>query len=186
MKQLLTVLALAALATACTDIPTQPESATLAVRTLSYTESGNPNGRLRLFWPTADGMCGMWDAQDQLITMNCVNNYTPDASGVYGFTIWADGKVSNETGKAVVYGPTHYPAFLPDLYLAIFGPAGSLRPDGLMPLCDWNLRQYPDAYTTWDLSTVLCTTNWSYTISASGKARMHALFDPAHTYDPYP
>lgn len=182
MKRLITMLALAGLATACSDNPTQPESATLAVRTLSYTESGNPNGRLKFFWPTADGMCTVWDTEGILVVVNCYN-FVPAGDKVFGFTLWADDKILNPSGRAVVFGPTNYPPSLVANYALYFGvgPKG-----GVMPLCDWNLREYPDAYSTWDLSTLLCTTNWSYTISASGTARMHALFDPAHTYDPYP
>jgi hypothetical protein len=179
----MTLLALAGLVTACSDIPTQPESATLAVQMRSFTQSGNDNGRVRLFWPAEDGMCTMWDTEGSLVVMNCANNYPPLASGVFGFTIYADGKILNPTGRAVVYGPTNYPPSFAEIYATYFGVSPK---DGLMPLCDWNLRVYPNAYFDWDLSTLLCTTNWSYTISASGKARMHALFDPAHTYDPYP
>ena len=182
MRSLLSLLAVAGLVTACGDTPTQPESARPAVRTRAFTESGNPNGRLRLFWPQADDFCGAWDAEGAPVYVNCSNFYTPN-SEIYGFTIWADDKILNSTGRAVVFGPTHYPSFLTEIYETYYG----ITPrNGLMPLCDWNLRLYPDAYDTWDLSTMLCTTNWSYTISASGKARMHALFDPAHTYDPYP
>lgn len=182
MKRLITVLALAGLVTACSDNPTQPESAVLAFRTQSFTESGNPNGRLKLFWPAADGMCTVWDAEGNLVVVNCYNFY-PANDKVFGFTLWADEKILNPSGRAVVFGPTNYPQTVVDIYANYFG----IHPrNGQMPLCDWNLRDYPDAYSTWDLSTVLCTTNWSFTISASGKARMHALFDPAHTYDPYP
>ncbi len=183
MKRTLALIAVVGGILACADTPTVPESATLASRTQHFTQTGNDHGRLRLFWPAADGMCTMWDAQGEIVVMNCVNSYPPSAAGTFGFTIWADGKTLNTTGRAAVYGPTNYPAFLPEMYAMYFGVGPR---NGEMPLCDWNLRDYPDAYQTWDLTTLKCTTNWSYTISASGKARMHALFDPAHTYSPYP
>ena len=183
MKRLIALMALAGTLAACSDLPTPTEQATLSVRTQSFTQSGNPNGRLYMFWPVQDAFCGMWDTQEQLLFVNCSASFRPEGSGVFSVTYWAEDKILNHTGKAAVYGPTRYPAVLADAYAHL---GISPLPDGQMPLCDWNLREYPDAYTTWDLSTMVCTTNWRYTISASGKARAHVIFDPAHTYDPFP
>ncbi len=183
MKRLITMLALAGLVTACSDNPTQPESATLVRRSSNFTQSGNENGRIRFFWPAADQACTMWDAEGQIVFMNCTNFYPPNADGVFGFRMESDGKILNPTGKAAQFGPTNYPPFLLEMYGMYFGVG---LHDGQMPLCDWDLSKYPNAYTDWDLSTLWCTTNWSYTISASGRATMHALFDQAHTFDPYP
>jgi hypothetical protein len=48
--------------------------------------------------------------------------------------------------------------------------------DGKMPVCDYNYATDPEE-TTW-----ICTTNWHYTISASGEGQMIEVADPAHSF----
>jgi len=93
---------------------------------------------------------------------------------VFTFHIFASG-LPNYAGKAVHFGPTNHTASMQAMYYDLSEGLVTLV-DGKMPVCDYNLATDPEQ-TTW-----ICTTNWHYTISASGEGRMTQVADPAHSF----
>lgn len=169
MRKLFPILALAALA-ACSERPTQPTN-----DGPQFASQGAPHGAWVVRYSAADNWCSFWDASGNfdLPMVPCQWNYTPGPKGTFHMRIWTTGTVPNATGRAVHFGPTSYPQGLADAYLYWYGvyPVG-----GLMPLCDFNTLRDPT------YSTLICSTNWHYTISASGKATLQFEADPGHSY----
>lgn len=180
MKRLMTIVVLSGLVSACSDSITQPESARLVARAPQQLAGGNGVGSLHFRATAEQAACNLWDTDGGLSWVKCVVTITE--SGGMGWVLTTDGKIPNSTGKAAIYNATNYPQVMSDTYLAVFGVTPR---DGVMPVCDWDAKKYPDAYVTWDLTTLMCTTNWRYTISASGHGTFTARFDKAHTYYPF-
>jgi hypothetical protein len=89
---------------------------------------------------------------------------------IYGTGIY------NPTGRALHFGPTHYPQAMADFYKSFF----DVEPvDGQMPMCDYNVLTDPS------LEWLICSTNWHYTISASGQGTLIWIVDPGHSWTKY-
>lgn len=180
MQKRIAVLALAVLLSACSESITPPESVRLIARGPQAVAGGNGVGSLHFRFDAGQAACNLWDTDEALWWVDC--KITITESGGMGWVLTTEGKIPNSTGRAAVYNASRYPQEMVDIYFAVFGVTPR---DGLMPVCDWDVKKYPDAYTTWDLTTLMCTSNWRYTISASGHGTFTARFDTAHTYYPF-
>lgn len=181
MRRLFAVLALSALVAACSESPTQTEAAVAVARAPQQLAGGNLNGSLHWKFDTGTMWCSLWDTDEVLVWVNCSIVYTDNG---FGWVMKTDGPILNSTGKAAVYNSTHYPAQL----VAWYEPLGVGPIKGVMPLCDINVKLYPDA-DPWgpnmDFTKFACTTNWRYTISASGIGTLTTRWDKQHTYFPF-
>lgn len=184
MRKLFAVLAVVAFAAACSDQPTQP-----AAERPQLATAGSPNGAWVQRYSAEDMFCGFWDDQgNPLPPVPCTMVSTPAPSGLVHMRIYSDGKIPNASGRTVRFGPTNYPTFLSDWYMATFGIGPT--PEGLMPLCDWNVREYPGAWSEFPIPAdkmplLICSTNWHFTISAAGKGMLVWVADPARSWRPF-
>ena len=168
MRKLFAALTLAALAAACSDEPTRPSS-----DGPQLARQASAHGGWVVRYSADDNWCGFWDADNNFLPpVPCQWVYTPGPNGNFNMRIWSTEPVPNPTGRAYHSGPTNYPQLLADWYLEVYGVTPV---NGMMPLCDFNALQDPT------YSSLMCTTNWHYTISASGRAMFVATFDPGHT-----
>lgn len=179
MRRMFAVLALSAIVAACSESPTQTEAAVAVARAPQRLAGGNLNGSLHVRYDAGQEWCNLWDTDEALHWVNCKIVYTDNGDG---WVLKTDGPIPNTTGKAAVYNSTHYPAELVVWYEFLgVGPI-----NGVMPLCDINLKLYPDAWgPPTDFSKLACSTNWRYTISASGMGMLTFKFDKQHTYYPF-
>ncbi len=176
MRTPLAVLALAVLAAACAEPPAEPlapePGIEIAAPSLDKFKPDMNPGAFNEWW----NFCFMADAAGNPIpqALPCHHVSTPGPNGVWTLRIFASG-VYNPTGKAYHYGPTNYTE---NMRLLMYDLSGGLvvPVDGKMPVCDYNLVTDPEQQT-W-----ICTTNWHYTISASGQGTMVQVADPAHSF----
>lgn len=175
MRTLIGILALTALAAACVDQPVAPlaEAPGIEIAAPSFAKfkpDMNP-GAFNEWW----NFCFLPDAEGNSTGgLLCHFIAVPGPSGVWTLHAYASG-LSNPTGKAYHYGPTNYTEGMKNMYYDLSG--GLVKPvDGKMPACDYNLVTDPEQ-TTW-----ICTTNWRYTISASGEGKWTSVADPAHSF----
>lgn len=176
MRTLIGILALTALAAACVDQPVAPlaEEPGIEIAAPSFAKfkpDMNP-GAFNEWW----NFCFLPDATGKSfpVALPCHFVAVPGPSEVWTLHIFASG-VPNPTGKAYHFGPTNYSAGMEKMYYDLSG--GLVVPvDGKMPACDYNLATDPEQ-TTW-----ICTTNWHYTISASGQGKFTSVADPKHSW----
>ena len=170
MRKFFAVLALSALAAACGDELTQSVAPDVEIGAPSYSLV---HGALVMRYDPASEFCYFWDAAGELIPPSpCQIVYTPNPSGTFAWRIYAKG-IPNNTGKAVHFGPTAYPQWLADVYNDVYGVS---LVNGELPLCDYNVVADPA------LETLICTTNWRYTISAAGNGTLMWVADPGHSF----
>ena len=176
MRTLAGILALTALVAACADQPAEPlapePGIEIAAPSLAKFKPDTNPGAFNEWW----NFCFLPDAEGKPIglPLPCHFIAVPGPSEVWTLHAYASG-VPNPTGKAYHFGPTNYTASMAAMYYDLSG--GLVTPvDGKMPACDYNLVTDPEQ-TTW-----ICTTNWHYTISASGEGRWTSVADPAHSF----
>lgn len=162
MRRCFAVLAIAVLAAACSDQPTQPTGAK-AVRTIRSAQGALP---IRF-----DAGCAVWNSDGSLSDLVGLRGvYTNSANGFFNFQCY--GTVLNPEKHVV-----HFDAAKPPFGLREFlAPRGIDFPNGLVPICDVNFLADPS------LSNVICTTNWHNTIAPNGNSMLVVNFDPAHSW----
>ena len=184
MRRLLAVLALGAVVIACSEQPAAPAAAGP-----QFASVGAEHGALIVRYSAEDAWCGFWDADgNQGYVVPCMGTFTPSPNGVFQWRYWSNSRVPNATGRAVTFGPTNYPQSLADFVTGFLGVEPNAQ--GELPLCDFNMREYPLAWQEWPLPAgemehLVCSTNWHYTLSAAGKGTLIFVADPHHSWRPY-
>jgi hypothetical protein len=184
MRRMVAALALGVVVAACTDQPTQPAAAAP-----QFASVGAEHGAWIVRYSAEDAWCGFWDADgNQGYSVPCTGTFTPGAKGAFHWRYSSDSRVPNATGRAVVFGPANYPQSLADFVTGFLGVEPTAQ--GELPLCDFNMREYPLAWQEWpfppgEMEHLVCSTNWHYTLSASGKATLIFDADPQHSWRPF-
>lgn len=180
MRQMLAVIATVAVVAACSDRPiTQPESARAFARAPMHVTGGSLNGAIHWRFDANQMWCNVWDTDGGLHWVNCDVTYRDNG---FSWVMKTAAPIPNTSGRAAVFNSTHYPQGMVDLYALYLGVSPR---NGVMPVCDWNMKTYYSESPDIDMAQLACTTNWRYTISASGQGLFTAMFDASHTYYPF-